>query len=388
MKLREQQSIAVDKLKNGNVLWGGVGSGKTITSLAYYMKNESPKRLFVITTAKKRDSLDWEKEAALFSISKYNEDDKRGRLTVDSWHNIRKYEDVKGAFFIFDEQKAVGKGMMAKTFVKIAKQNRWIMLSATPGDNWIDYIPLFLANGFYKNKTEFIREHVVYSYYSNYPKLERYLNQSKLKKLRSDILVEMKVERHTKRHVYIMDCDYDKELFKEVVRTRSNPETYEPFMNAAEYVAYMRKICSVDESRKKQIQIIKKLHPRIIVFYNFDYELDILRETFKDETVAEWNGHKHQPIPDTESWVYLVQYISGAEGWNCVSTDTIVFWSPTYSYKQYEQAQGRIDRLNTPYNNLNYYVLLSDSPIDKAVMKALKTKKNFNERGFLSKKTF
>ena len=131
------------------------------------------------------------------------------------------------------------------------------------------------------------------------------------------------------------------------------------------------------------IELAEK-HPRMIVFYNFDYELDILKHIYygEDVEIAEWNGHAHQPVPTSEKWIYLVQYNAGAEAWNCITTDTIVFYSQNYSYKIMAQASGRIDRLNTPYIDLHYYHLKSRSGIDLAISRALKDKKKFNERKF------
>ena len=382
--LHPHQTDAVARMHNGCILWGGVGTGKTITSLQYYMEKEAPRDIYVITTAKKRDELDWEKEASLFGISPKVKHPGRGFLHVDSWQNIKKYVDMEDVFFIFDEQHASGGGVWAKSFIKIAKKNNWVLLSATPGDTWLDYIPVFIAHGFFKNVTQFKEEHTVYSHFGGYPQLRKYLNEAKLLRLRDQIRVEMTVERHTVRHIVERGVEYDRDKFKQIIRTRQDPETGEPYINAAALVHGLRKVGNEDESRIDAIDHLFQVEhkPRAIIFYNFDYELEMLREwgaSIEGLQVSEWNGKKHDPVPTTGRWVYLVQY-NGAEAWNCISTDTIIFYSLTYSHKLFEQAQGRIDRMNTPYRDLYYYVLMNNSPIDLKIWKTIREKKDFNER--------
>lgn len=404
IELRPYQLEAVKRMRNGCILCGGVGSGKSRTALAYYfienggdinpkkyipMKN--PKDLYIITTARKRDTLEWEGEFSPFLISTNEEVNYYdNKVVIDSWNNIKKYVDVTDAFFIFDEQRVVGSGAWVKSFLKITKHNNWILLSATPGDSWQDYIPVFVANGFYKNRTEFIREHVVYSRFTKYPKIDRYLNTGRLIRLRNRILVDMDFKRQTIPHHEDVYCSYDILTYKSIGKDRWNPYKNEPIVNASELCYTWRKLVNSDESRQTALLDICADHPRVIVFYNFDYELDILKSLVYINDgdamdIAEWNGHKHQEIPKTDKWVYLVQYTAGCEGWNCIRTDTIVFYSQNYSYKVLEQARGRIDRMNTPYINLYYYHLKSRSSIDIAISRALKNKKNFNEMRFVGK---
>lgn len=402
IQLYEHQIKAIRQMKNGCVLCGGVGSGKSRTALSYYYLTQDgepkslsgedyypmadpPKDLYIITTARKRDTLEWEGELSPFLLSVHEEANMySNKVVIDSWNNVKKYTDVIDAFFIFDEQRVVGSGAWVKSFLKIVKRNQWILLSATPGDTWQDYIPVFVANGFYKNRTEFIREHVVYSRFTKYPKVDRYINTGRLVRLRDKILVSMDFKRQTESHHEDVYVSYDVSQYKDVTRNRWDIWKNAPLTNASELCYALRKVVNSDESRSVAILELFEKHPRIIIFYNFDYELEILKRLGygKDVEIAEWNGHKHQPIPDSKSWVYLVQYNAGAEGWNCVKTDTIIFYSQNYSYKVMVQASGRIDRLNTPYTDLYYYHLKSRSGIDLAISKALKEKKKFNERKF------
>ena len=395
ISLYDYQLDAVNRMRNGCVLCGGVGSGKSRTSLAYYYKEQggilgtkkynkmkNPKDLYIITTARKRDTCEWEGELAYFLLST---DPKisgyKNKVIVDSWNNIQKYKNVTDSFFIFDEQRVVGSGVWVKSFLKIAKHNDWILLSATPGDTWQDYIPVFIANGFYRNRTEFCNEHVIYSRFSKFPKIDRYINTGRLIRLRDRILVDMDFKRETIAHHEDIIVQYDISKYKETMRNRWDPYNNEPITNASGLCYVLRKIVNSDESRQIALMDILESRPRVIVFYNFDYELDILMNLAygKGVEVAQWNGHKHQPIPDSDKWVYLVQYNAGAEGWNCIKTDTIVFYSQNYSYKVMQQSAGRIDRLNTPYTDLYYYHLKSHSSIDLAISKALRDKKKFNE---------
>lgn len=414
------QFSAKIRMKNGCILKGGVGSGKSRTALAYFTDNdpeEGIEKLYIITTARKRDNDDWVDEAKLFGITP----------VIDSWNNLSRYRDVQGAFFIFDEQRVVGSGSWVDSFLKITKKNQWIVLSATPGDTWLDYIPIFLANGFFKYRTDFLRTHVVFASWTKFPKVERYLGEGILEGYLRKITVEMPFERHTTRHMTDVYCEYDRDLYETVTKRRWNYLEGRPIKNVAELFSLMRRVVNSDPSRLERVRDLMILHPRIVIFYNFNYELEILRTLGEEEdawnpensgrllasagtggnsglstataeehgctstiqpslgsfAVAEWNGHKHDDIPDTDSWAYLVQYTAGAEGWNCVETDAEIFYSMNYSYKIFEQSQGRIDRINTSFTDLHYYVLRSSSMIDNAIAKSLGEKKTFNEKDFL-----
>lgn len=388
LDLYPHQRAAVDKLQTGKILYGGVGTGKSRTAVAYYIEKQAPRTVYVITTARKRDSLDWEKEFIRAGVSRHAAGPLTGKLTVDSWNNIAKYKNVRGAFFIFDEQRLVGSGAWAKAFEFIAKgqnKNTWILLSATPGDTWLDYMSVFIANGHYKNRTEFKEEHVVYSPYSKFPKVDHYVNVGKLVRLRASLLVHMPYDSHTTRVTKYIPVQYDRMLLEKVEKERWNPYTDQPIRSLAEYFYTRRKVIYSHPSRLEAVREKMKQHPRLIVFYNFDYELERLRTLSSEVTVAEWNGHKHEEVPDTDRWVYLVQYISGAEAWNCITTDTTLFYSLTYSYKNWHQSHGRIDRLDTPFWILNYHVLLSEAPLDRGVMVSLSEKHDFNETAFARK---
>lgn len=390
-------------MNTGSILCGGVGSGKSRTALAYYFvrqggkldpykpmkRRPKPKDLYIITTARKRDTLEWDGELSIFLLSTHEDENQfyGNKVIVDSWNNIKKYDDIQDSFFIFDEQRVVGYGAWTKAFLKIARKNDWILLSATPGDTWSDYIPVFIANGFYRNKTEFNREHVIFSRFTKYPKIDRYLNTRKLMRLRNQILVDMDFDRKTVSHHEDVYVRYNISAYRTAIRTRWNPFKNEPIQQASGLCYVLRQIVNSDESRQVALLELFEKHPKMIVFYNFDYELDILKGLYygNEVVIAEWNGHRHDRVPEiAERWVYLVQYTAGAEGWNCITTDTIVFYSQNYSYKLMQQSAGRIDRLNTPYTNLYYYHMKSRSGIDLAISKALKQKENFNENKFVN----
>lgn len=410
IEMGTHQFQALDKIQNGCIVHGGTGSGKSRTALAYYYKEHGgqikpendkwvllegkmhhPRDLYIITTAQKRDKCEWEGEMTPFFLTTNSEiaiyDH---RVVVDSWNNIKKYKDVKGAFFIFDEQRVVGSGAWVKAFLKIAKSNRWILLSATPGDTWSDYIPVFIANGFYKTRSEFRDMHIVMKPFTKFPQIDRYVNTGRLIRLRNRILIDMDFDRPTVQHHEYLFTDYDKQAYKDIVKHRWNPYKDKPIETPGEFCQCLRRTVSETDSRHMMMLELFEKHPKLIVFYNFDYERELLMNLGYGDGVeiAEWSGHKHQPVPDSDKWVYLVQYNAGAEGWNCIKTDTIVFYSENYSYKMMEQAAGRIDRMNTTYLDLWYYHLTSKSSIELAVRRALNEKKQFNETRFVGKYGF
>lgn len=374
-KLYSHQEEALGLLQSGKVLVGGVGSGKSRVGASWALSQADESKIIVITTARKRDSLEWEGEFAALGAD-FEE------VTIESWNNISKFDDCCLNVFIFDEQRVVGSGTWVKSFLKIVENNQWILLSATPGDVWLDYVPLFIANGYYKNRTEFAERHIVWDRFAKYPKVKRYLDTGLLEARRRKILVPMPAERHTRRNRSYIPMEYDKEMYESIAKKRVDPWTEEPYRNAAGVCYGLRKCVNSDRSRVDHIRLVARKRKKLIVFYNFNYERDILLELRDEFTVAEWNGHNHEPIPSTDSWVYLVQYTAGAEGWNCVETDTIVFYSLNYSWKVLEQAEGRIDRINTPFTDLHYFYFFSESRIDSAIQKAVQEKGVFNERIF------
>ncbi len=399
--LDDAQLDAIKKMKNGCILCGDVGSGKSRTALGYFYKRmggnvdilkksyealqKTPKDLYIITTARKRDTFEWDQELCLFLMAGDSGNIYSNKITIDSWNNIKKYTEAKNSFFIFDEQRLIGYGAWVKAFFKIVKNNEWILLTATPGDTWKDYIPVFVANGFYRNKTDFVYQHVVYSRASKFPKIEKYLNTGKLLRYRNELLVNINVSKRTISHHIDVGVEYDHIIYKDMQKRRWNPWTDKPIKNASEYYYCLRKLVNSDESRQLALLDILEDHPRAIVFYNFNFELDILKSlNYKEGTkISEWNGHTHEPILESERWVYFVQYISGAEGWNCISTDTMIFYSEHPSYRINKQASGRIDRRNTPFRDLYYYHLRSSAWIDIEIARAVKEKKRFNISAFM-----
>lgn len=402
VELDDLQVRAIESLHTGSILCGGVGSGKSRTALAYFLEKvcgaervgdtfgpaRHPRPLYVITTARKRDSLEWEEEAFRFGLGSPETCGHGCGMVVDSWNNLKKYADVKGAFFIFDEQRLVGYGAWTRSAIKIAKTNQWILLSGTPGDVWLDYMPVFVMNGFYRNKTDFVTQHVVYKNHRGYNQVDRYIGTRKLERQRAKLLVDIPLRRHTIRKVENVVVDHDRMLYKSLYKTRRDPWTDEPFTNAAALFYALRKVLNSDPSRADAVMDLLGKHGKAIIFYNFDYELELLKERLEREgwVYGQWNGHVHEPVPEGEQWAYLVQYTAGAEGWNCTTTDTVIFHSLNYSYKIFEQASGRIDRRNTPYRVLHYYVLRSTAMLDLSIRRALNEKRSFSESAYLKGK--
>lgn len=397
--LKPHQVKAISEMKNGSILAAPVGTGKSIMSLAYYIEKvvdssvsdldrpfRNPRDILIITTPKKRNDYEWEEEASKFRLGRNRELSRGGvSVVVDSWNNIGKYEDLRDHFVIFDEHRAMGSGAWSKSFIKIAARNKWVLLSATPGDTWMDYIPVFIAHGFYRNRTQFLEEHAVFDRYAKFPKVKKFVGTAKLAAIRDKILVVVPYERHTTRHLTNIVVPHDEELLHTVMNDRWDPWKNEPFQEAGAYYYGMRKAVNSGLHRIAALGDRMEAHDRLIVFYSFDYELEMMRAflaSCEDYEIAEYNGHKHDKVPTSEKWVYLVNYASGAEGWNCISTNAVLFYSTQYSWKKFEQSQGRIDRLNTPYEDLYYYTLSTDTRIDKEILKANRTKKDFNERAF------
>lgn len=398
VKLFEHQKKALKDMRNGCILYGGVGTGKSMTALAYYMikvsggsysfddiytppKKEFMRKLFIITTARKRNSKEWIREINRWDLSEQD-------VVIDSWNNIKKYKKVRDAFFIFDEQKVTGKGAWVGSFINIARHNKWILLTATPGDSWLDYAPVFIANGYYRDRKDFIWQHVEYDpFITKFPKIRRFINTDILEERRKELLVLMKYDKPILLHHKDLNVLYDFASYTKVKKERWDIYTNEPIKDAAGYYRCLRRVVNSSKQRIDAVADLCQRTPRVIIFYSFDYELELLREmcSINEFVHYEWNGHKHEELPvgiDCK-WVYLVQYKAASEAWECITTNVMIFYSQSYSYKDTVQAAGRIDRLNTPYKDLYYYHVKSDASIDKVISESLNRKEEFNESIYL-----
>lgn len=398
MFLKPEQQEAVDKLQSGMILVANTGAGKSRTGIYWYFKEnggafinddyqpmKDPKDLYIITTANKRDTHDWDRELSLYLLSTDPEVNYyHNKVVVNSWQQIAKYKDISDAYFLFDEDHLTGSGAWVKTFLRIAQHNKWIILTATPGDKYEDYGPVFVANGYFRSIYEFKQKHLVYDYRPGWPRFVKCIGTTRLDRLKQRIIVRMNYEHDAEVHEKDILCEFDKELYKVVVKRRWDPYRNAPIENASQFCYCLRKITNLDESRIEACKQIVNEKNRVIIFYNHDPELELLKSVYwgKDISVAELNGHAHEAIPSTPKWVYLVNYAAGAEAWECTKTDTVIFYSLNYSYKTMVQAAGRIDRRNTPFSDLYYYRLKSRAPIDLAIEKCLKEKKTFNENTF------
>lgn len=399
MELYSHQKVALDALCSGSILNGEVGTGKSMVSIAFYFTKVCDGQiepelvyptkmidLYIITTARKRDSGEWTSELGRFGllVGENVINSNNIKIVVDSWNNIGKYKDVKNACFIFDEQRISGYKKWSKTFIHLAKRNKWILLSATPGDTWMDYMPVFIAHGYYRNKSDFVNKHVIYKSFMKYPVIDTYLNTDRLIYLRNKILVPMTFVRKTTPHHINVDTEYDIDGYFNILTNRWNPFTDMPIKNSSELCSALRRLINSDYTRILALEGLLYKNPKAIIFYNYDYELDIIRQSCKTLNIelAEWNGHKHENIPTSERWVYATQYYAGAEGWNCTDTNVMIFYSNSYSYKAMTQASGRIDRLTTNFKDLYYYHIRSKAPIDRAIERCLLRKKDFNDHTY------
>lgn len=374
-KLRPAQRDAVDRMHDGCVLLGRTGSGKTMTALGYWLKVHAQQDLYVVTTPAKRDAMEWEGDSA--KLGQYLPPER-----VVSWNKIKDFEYLESAFVVFDEQRVSGSGKWVKSFLKIAKSNDWILLSATPGDVWIDWLPLFIANGFYRTRTQFTDRHVIWDPHTRYPRIKRYIEEDRLERCQEAICVYLASPNPISRMVHDELVSYDSRKYAEVTRKRWNPFEVRPMMDAGELCRVQRRIVLENVCREEALERLLKGHPRALVFYSYNYELEAIKAVCErlGRSYGQRNGHRHDPVPvSKEPWVYIVQYQS-ADAWNCISTNIAILYSLPYSWRQQEQAMGRIDRMNTPFDELHYYRLMTDSTIDNAILACLDRKETFNER--------
>ena len=382
IKLLKYQEEAIQKLHSGSVLYGATGSGKSLTGLAYYMRCWSHLDLYIITTSKKRNAGEWEEEIAKLGCPPPK--------AIDSWNRLKNYRMVSDAFFLFDEHKVGGHGKWAQSMITIAKKNKWILLTATPGDVWDDYASIFIANEFVKNKTTWNEDFCIFDRISKYPKIIGYQREDVLKNMRDAVLVPMEYQSEKVPIPYVIPykVDHEEEAYVLARRKSLRHPEMRAFRNTSAMFAYMRMNLPDKESKIQALADVLKKEPKAIIFYNFTPEKYEIENAARQVNIPffQYNGQIKDNVPDGDTWVYAVQYTAGAEAWNCITCRTVIFYSMNYSYKVMTQAKGRIDRCNSPFDELHYYYFISpDFEIDQEILNALTRKEKFNEEALANK---
>lgn len=394
--LYEYQKKVIDKADSSWLFALGTGTGKTILSIHHYLKHYNGESLLIIAPAQKVLEGGWDREvqrvANFYNIQIQYDVMSYGVLA-------KKWNLYKGWFVIFDECHYVKnptsqRGKAALNLTRIS--TNFSLLSATPSSNgWADTINYMLMFNFYRNKTQFIKEHAIHETkffgQKQIKVIADWKDQDKLKMLYQSISTKLSKDDCLDLPPLIFEDVYFKvskeyEIIrkKRVLETENGPIAYDTVMklqHGLRFYANQKDKLSYTE------MLAESTNENIVIFYYYQQEKDdLVKVLAKNKKIYEVSG-KVNHLPSRDQWdelkntVTLVQYQAGAAGIELQYCNLVIFYTPTFSFQDYDQALGRAYR-NGQTKKVTVYRYITKKSVEEHVYRSLAEKKDFTESLF------
>lgn len=388
------QEDAINQLLEGkHIIKADCGLGKTCIFFNWLERNHAT-HVIIATTASKCHSKDFQTT----ELIKFTSPEFRAHLVsleVVSWHMLKKWTDKKSPqqlanyYFVADELQRCRQGvssLMGRAFLFITKHCKaWTGYTGTPGDNWLQFHPYFIATGKIKNKTEFMRDYTISQQYP-FPMVLGFRHEDTLKGWwrdisyepdTSEVMSQLPAETHQ-----IMRFPTPKG-YKKVLKSSTTLDGEFLDSNMALY-HHLRQMCATKQKLDALEDLLSSLSSPLVIFFNYTCEREQILGLAAHMKRKVWriDGECHEiPTEETigQNDIVLCHYLSGSEALNLQFCHYMVFYSPNYSYSISVQAKGRVKRVGQQ-NPMFFYSFLCSDSIEEEVMDCIKQKKDFAEK--------
>ena len=419
MKLYDYQEKYIDGLPPSCILAADLGTGKTLMSLAHWDRRQTGRKLLVVAPASKIRTGDWEAEAKryfgnrlLYQASIFENDID---ITYISYESLRlmdketrrprwyKYTGARNGGTVYDviadECHALKnpQSKQSKAIYEITRSGgMFIGLSGTPLPNgWIDFAGYSKIFGFTGGITEFKRKYCIYQDFKGYPELVKYINipemESQLKKVAYKLSREQADELPDRQMIGVKINMTPKasKLYTTLKITRKDPRTEELLDNSSRLLSVLRQ-STTDGRLDNLLSIVGDTSDNIIVYYNYISERKAILKALEKsgKNILRYDGEVHNVLPRISSHedydhikntVLVAHYKSASTGLNLQWANVTIYFSPTYSYQEFEQSIGRTHR-NGQTKKCLYYLFDVRNTVDRNIWDCLKNKRDFNEK--------
>ena len=420
MKLYQYQEDYLAKLPASCIMAADLGTGKTLMSLAHWQRRQTGHKLLIVAPASKIRTGDWKQEAARwFSgdpdhfVPVPNSD---GRSLAHPYIEYISYESLRlmdratkrprhwqftaarngGQIYdiIADECHALKnpQSKQSKAIQEIKMSGGlFIGLSGTPMPNgWIDFAGYSKLFGYTKGVTEFKKKYCVYQDYKGFPELVKYVNVSEMEQQLSSVAFKLSREQAAElpaRRLLGVNIKMDaktSKLYQTMRLTKVDPRSKELLDNSSRLLSVLRQ--STTEARLDNLlSIVNDTSDNMIIFYNYITERKAILKALEKsgKNILRYDGEQHDTLPasdaDISNTVLVAHYKSASTGLNLQWANVTVYFSPTYSYQEFEQSIGRTHR-NGQTKKCLYYLFNVKATVDRTVWECLREKRDFNEK--------
>lgn len=404
MKLYDYQEQYIRRLPASCIMAADLGTGKTLMSLAHWERRNTGRPLLVVAPASKIRTGDWEAEAKRwFQLAMPD-------ITYISYESLRlmdketrrprhwQFTGLRNGSVIYDviaDECHALKNPQSKQSRAIYEITRsgglFIGLSGTPMPNgWIDFAGYSKIFNFTRGITEFKNRFCNYVDYKGFPELKSYNDiptlESQLRKCAFKLDRDQAAElpNRSMLGVNIKLTPKISKLYYQMKLSRKDPRTDELLDNSTRLLSILRQ-STTNARLDSLLSIVNDTSDNIVIFYNYISERKaILKALAKSEkTILRSDGDQHDKLPaagaNIQNTILVAHYKSGSTGLNLQWANVTVYFSPTYSYQEFEQSVGRTHRHGQTKKCL-YYLFNVRNTVDRDIWTCLREKRDFNEK--------
>lgn len=319
-----------------------------------------------------------------------------GIINYELAYRRAELRQLKDFTMMLDESSMIKNETAKRTkFILSLKPSHTILLSGTPTDGKYEFLYSQLRLlGWKITKTAYYNRYIktelrsyggptfrVVTGYKNVSELKAKLKEYGAVFAKAEEVIKLPEKKFIKEYSTV-SSDYKKFMKDRVIKIDDKELTGDSTLSKR---LYARMLCSAYSKDKisRLIDLVNSTSDRVIIFYNFNTELEALRKVLFDRPISIVNGQIKdlKAYENNDNSVTLIQYQAGAMGLNLQKANRIIYFSLPERSELFEQSKARICRIGQE-KQCYYHIMMCHKSVEEKIYECLLMRKDYTDELF------